>query len=74
MTVVHETREGLVARRERLLAQVSMPYEELCRRAVEYTLCPHERDVYEALDSIAFLLGEERRPRCCLRHYEESLP
>lgn len=51
------SREELELRRARLLEQVAMTYEELRERAMTFTLRPHERDVYEAIRSIDYLLG-----------------
>jgi predicted neuraminidase len=52
------TDEQLRARRERILAKLGVPLDELRDRAMHYALVGDEYDAWERLESIAFLLGE----------------
>jgi hypothetical protein len=55
-TATSMSHEELIRRRQDLLDRVKMSYEELRERAMAYTLRPEERDVYEAVRSIDYLL------------------
>jgi hypothetical protein len=57
-STISRTPEELKRWREDLLSRVHMSYEELRRRAMSYTLSPEERDAYETIRSIDYLLGE----------------
>jgi hypothetical protein len=57
-TATSMSHEELLQRRQELLDQVHMTYEELRDRALAYTLRPEERDVYEAVRSIDYLLRD----------------
>jgi hypothetical protein len=57
-TVVEVTREELTERRTALLARVGMTWEELSELAEEYTLSAEERNAYEAIRGIDFLLDD----------------
>jgi predicted neuraminidase len=52
------TDEELRARRERILAKLGIPLDELRDRATRYALVGDEYEAWEQLESIAFLLGE----------------
>lgn len=54
------TDEELRARREQIIARLGISLEELRDRAAHYALVGDEHDVWEQLESIAFLLGETR--------------
>ena len=56
-TAISMSRDELVRRREELLAEVNMTYEQLRERALAYTLRPEERAAYETIRSIDYLLG-----------------
>ena len=56
------TREELKAHRQRLLDKVGMTYAELSELAKAYALRHDERSVYEAIESIDWILGGEPWP------------
>lgn len=55
-TVIHRTREELVAQRARLLESVHMSHEELQERAETYSLSMHELDVWHTIEGLDYLL------------------
>jgi hypothetical protein len=57
-TAISMNTEELRQRRQELLDEVHMTYEELRERALAYTLRPEERAAYETVRSIDYLLGE----------------
>ena len=58
--VIEVTREELIARRDEILARLGLTLDEYLRRAAESELSGEEWDVRDDLDSIAFLLDEQR--------------
>jgi hypothetical protein len=59
-TAIRMSRDDLRHRRQQLLESVGMTYQELRARAIAYTLRPEERDAYETIRSIDYLLGNDR--------------
>ena len=57
-TVISMTRDELLRRRQALLDELRTTYEDLRERAIAYTLRPQERDAYETIRSIDYLLGK----------------
>lgn len=57
--VLTVTRDELVARRERVLAELGMTGEEFIEFAATHSLDGKEWEALEELESIAFLLGED---------------
>lgn len=56
--MIEVTDEQLLARRQQLTALLTCDEAELWRRAVdEHTASPEEREIYNELDEIDFLLG-----------------
>ncbi|HTZ43749.1 MAG TPA: hypothetical protein VMB79_07780 [Jatrophihabitans sp.] len=51
------TRDEIVQRRKRLLAETSMSEDELRTRAANYTLTPRESGILAEIDGLEFLLG-----------------
>lgn len=58
--VIDVTREELIARRARILGSLGLTLDEYLSRAEANELSGLEWDVRDDLDTIAFLLGEER--------------
>ncbi|GAA4850767.1 hypothetical protein [Saccharopolyspora rosea] len=59
ITLVHVTAEQLNQRREELLGMLHFDEAELRRRAAEdHTASPDEREIYNELVEIDFLLGK----------------
>jgi hypothetical protein len=52
------SREELVSWRQRLLDSVGLTYEQLHYFALDWDLRPDERDVYETIRSIDYLLDD----------------
>ncbi|MGP3708941.1 hypothetical protein [Gordonia paraffinivorans] len=60
MTTAHVSSRGdLLERRQQILDRLDTTYEDLQDRAEHYSLVGDERQAWEALQSIAFLLGED---------------
>ena len=59
-SVIRLSRDELAHRRQQLLESVDITYEELRERALAYTLRSEEREAYEAIRSIDYLLGNEK--------------
>jgi hypothetical protein len=57
--VVSVSRDDLLSRRAAILRENGLSLEEFATRAAQYTLIGAERDAWEELRSIAFLLGDE---------------
>lgn len=57
-TAISMSREELLRRRQALLDGLGTTYEQLRERAIAYTLRPDEREAYEAIRSIDYLLGK----------------
>jgi hypothetical protein len=55
--VIHTTREELQARREELLTETRLSYEELRDRAENYSLSAAELDVWHTIEGIDYLLN-----------------
>lgn len=55
-TVIHRTRDELLAQRDRLLAEVHMTYEQLRDRAATYSLTLDELDIWHTIEGIDYLL------------------
>ena len=60
MKVVIRSRAELLAWQEELLGQVGMGKERLYQLAAEWRLCLDERQVYETLRSIDWLLSDDK--------------
>ena len=56
-TVIHRTRDQLLAQRERLLNEVHLTHEQLRDRAATYSLTLDELDVWHTVEGIDYLLG-----------------
>jgi hypothetical protein len=59
-TAIRMNREELRRRRQQLLDEVHMNYDQLRERAAAYTLRAEERVAYETIRSIDYLLGDDR--------------
>ncbi|GAA1789411.1 hypothetical protein HC028_14680 [Planosporangium flavigriseum] len=58
-SVIVKSREELWRQREELLNRAHTTYEELRERAESYLLTADERNIWETLKTIDYLLGNE---------------
>lgn len=58
--VVNVTRDQLIAQRDEILARLGLSMDEYVRRAEASELSGEEWEARDDLESIAFLLGEDR--------------
>ena len=61
-TVIALTRAELLDRRERLLAKSGLEWGDLKDRAEHYLLSPEQREFYEGIDTVDYLLGDDQEP------------
>jgi len=57
-SVTEVSRADLIARRQRILSDLGMTYDELKARAASGSLLGEEQDALDTLKDIAFLLDE----------------
>lgn len=61
IAVVTASRDELIDRRQRALAQVSVAEDELRRRVVDHSASPDEREAWSVIEEVDFLLdGQEK--------------
>lgn len=58
-TTISMTRDELLQQRQTLLDRTGMTYEQLREAALAYTLRPAERNAYETIRAIDYLLGDD---------------